>query len=64
MKKFIGRCVASIGARLWKKGGFWNAGEHYENLTVIGKLGYNMFLTGLSLMGILPPNKFENVINQ
>lgn len=52
MKKFIGRILASIGAHLWQNGG-WTGNESYEDLTVTGKLGYNMFCNGLKLMGCL-----------
>ena len=50
MKKIIGHCIATIGARLWHNGG-WTGDERYEDLKVTGKLGYHMFCTGLSLMG-------------
>jgi hypothetical protein len=62
MKKIIGRCVATIGARLWQNGG-WTGDERYEDLKVTGKLGYHMFCTGLSLMGI-SPNELENMTSQ
>lgn len=52
MKKFVGKIIAYIGAYLWEKGGFWNENQQYENLTVFGKLGYNMFVKGLSMTGI------------
>lgn len=51
MKKLIGRGIAFVGVRLWENGG-WTGNERYEDLKVIGKLGYNMFCTGLRLMGI------------
>jgi hypothetical protein len=62
MKKFIGRGIAFIGAVLWQNGG-WTGDEHYEDLTIMGKLGYNMFCTGLRLMEI-SLDELENMINQ
>lgn len=52
MKKLIGSGMMLIGARLWEKGGFWNEPARYEDLTVMGKLGYNMFCTGTRWMGV------------
>lgn len=60
MKKFIGRSIAAIGACLWQNGG-WTGNERYEDLKVMGKLGYNMFCTGLKLMGI-SFDELENII--
>ena len=50
MKKIVGRCIAFIGACLWENGG-WTGYECYKDLKVTGKLGYNMFCTGLKMMG-------------
>ena len=52
MKKHIGFIIARIGAYLWVKGGFWNESERYEDLTVLGKLGYKLFCKGLSMAGV------------
>lgn len=52
MKKRIGFVIAHIGAMLWEKGGYWNESEKYEELTIFGKLGYNLFCKGLTLAGI------------
>ena len=51
MKIFIGHVIAHIGAHLWENGGY-TGDERYEDLKVTGKLGYNMFTTGLRMMGI------------
>ena len=51
MTKLIGRYVAYIGAELWEKGG-WTGKENYDDLSVIGKLGYHLFCTGLTWSGI------------
>lgn len=51
MKNFIGRVIATIGAKLWAKGG-WTGDESYEDLKVTGKIGYKMFCLGLSMMGV------------
>lgn len=52
MKKRIGFVIAYIGAILWEKGGYWNERNKYEELTILGKLGYNLFRKGLTLVGI------------
>ena len=52
MKKFIGRCVAHIGAVLWQNGG-WTGDERYEDLSVFGKVGFKLFCTGIELMGLI-----------
>ena len=59
MKKFIGKCIAAIGAHLWQNGG-WTGDECYEDLKWTGKLGYNMFCKGLDMMGITP-EELENM---
>lgn len=51
MKKRIGRWMVTIGANLWQNGG-WTGDETYEDLTISGKLGYNMFCKGIDLMGV------------
>ena len=63
MKKIIGYGMSFIGAHLWEKGGFWNESERYEDLTMTGKLGYNMLCTGLKMMGA-SFNDNQIVINQ
>lgn len=61
MKKIVGRCIAFIGACLWENGG-WTGDERYKDLKVTGKLGYNMFCTGLKMMGITLDD-IENMTN-
>ena len=63
MKKFIGDIIATIGAHLWEHGGFWTCDESYENLKLTGKIGYNMFIKGLEMMGITPED-INNIIKQ
>ena len=53
MKKIIGKVIGTIGAYLWQNGG-WTGDERYEDLKVTGKIGYQMFMTGIKLMGITP----------
>ena len=54
MKKIFGFIIARLGACLWEKGGFWNESNRYEDLTVFGKLGYNLFIKGLHIAGVEP----------
>jgi len=65
MKYFIGTVMASIGAKLWENGG-WTGEEQYEDLTLLGKIGYNMLCKGLELMGITPEylDKLTNQIEE
>lgn len=63
MRKFIGITVSTIGGKLWEKGGFWNADERYENLTVLGKLGYHLFCTGFKIMG-LTMDDVQRIVNE
>ena len=58
MKTLIGKYMAIIGARLWETGG-WTGDETYTDLSVRGKLGYNMFCTGLKMMGV----KLDEIID-
>ena len=58
MKRLIGRGIATVGARLWQSGGFYNA-ERYNDLKVTGKVGFRMLLLGLKLMGLTP----DDVVN-
>ena len=51
MKKRIGFAIASVGAKLWEKGGFWKS-NRYEDLNVFGKLGYSLFINGLYMAGV------------
>ncbi len=62
MKKIIGQGIGIVGAWLWEKGG-WTGEEDYEDLNVVGKLGYNMFCTGLKLMGVTIED-LMNIANQ
>lgn len=62
MKKFIGRVIAHIGAWLWEIGG-WTGEERYEDLKVTGKLGYQMFCTGITMMDITPDD-LENAVKK
>lgn len=52
MKKYIGLAIARIGARLWVNGGFQNDDAQFEKLTVLGKIGYNLFIKGLLISGV------------
>lgn len=60
MKIFIGRIIGLIGALLWQNGGF-NDTDRYEDLKMIGKVGYNMVCAGLNLMG-LSIDDLENIV--
>ena len=53
MKFFIGKVIGTIGAHLWKNGG-WTDDSRYEDLKITGNIGFQMFLTGMKLMGITP----------
>ena len=48
--KHFGLFIADIGAKLWKHGGFWKASS-YDDLNVIGKLGYKLMCKGLDIAG-------------
>lgn len=61
MRFFIGKVIGTIGAYLWQNGG-WTGDERYEDLKVTGKIGYRMFTTGLTLMGITP-DELEKIAN-
>lgn len=65
MIKFIfGKTIATCGAVLWQRGG-WTGAESYSDLTMFGKLGYNMMLSGMKLMGITSEElKAWHVANQ
>ena len=53
MRKRIGWTIAEYGARLWEKGGFWT-GRDYEDLNIVGKIGYHLMIKGLTLAGTTP----------
>ena len=53
LKFYTGKIIGTIGARLWKIGG-WTGDERCEDLKVTGKIGYHMFVKGLKLMNITP----------
>ena len=53
MRKIIGRGMTTIGSVLWQNGG-WTGDERYEDLKVMGKFGYRMFVKGMDMMGITP----------
>lgn len=50
MRKYIGFVVAHVGAKLWENNGFGKVND-YDELSVIGKLGYNLFCKGLDIAG-------------
>lgn len=52
MKKHIGLAIARVGARLWVNGGLYNDDAQFENLTTLGKIGYNLFIRGLLIAGV------------
>lgn len=51
MMKFL----ALLGARLWENHGYWIDKEHdivqmnYDNLPLLGKIGYNLMVFALSM---------------
>lgn len=63
IKFYIGKVIGTIGAHLWQNGG-WTGDESYEDLTITGKLGYNMFMRGMKLMGITPEDLEAYVNNR
>lgn len=50
-RKTIGLSIAAIGAPLWERGG-WTGDEQYQDLSIFGKIGYQLFATGLKIAGI------------
>ena len=62
MKFFIGKVIGTIGAYLWQNGG-WTGDERYEDLKVTGKIGYQMFMTGMKLTGITPDDLQKYISN-
>ena len=63
MKKIIGRGIAIIGAYLWQNGG-WTGDERYEDLNIMGKLGWHMFCAGLDMMGKVPVDEIQSMISR
>ena len=53
MLRIIGCVISKVGAKLWENGG-WTGEEQYKDLKWTGKLGYNLFVVGLKLIGITP----------
>lgn len=49
MKQFLAVCIGRLGAFLWEHGG-WTGSEQYSDLTIIGKLGWRLFLKGFEMM--------------
>lgn len=62
MKRFIGHVISLIGVQLWENGGY-TGDERYEDLKVMGKLGYKMFTTGLRMMGTTTDD-IKNMLKQ
>ena len=61
MKKFFGGIIMMIGAVLWETGGFWKT-ERYEDLTCVGKFGYNLMCKGMKWRGVAILAKEEEII--
>ena len=51
MKNIIAKIFMFIGYHVWDKSGYC-VDDNYEEYSIIGKLGCNLFCTGLALMGI------------
>ena len=55
MKEFIGFNIAMFGAKIWEKNGYYIdkennvIQENYNELTLLGKIGYKLFKTGLKI---------------
>ena len=50
MREFIGFNIAMFGAKIWEKNGYYIdkennvVQENYNELTLLGKIGYNLFI--------------------
>lgn len=51
MKHFIGEVMVRIGAGFWAKYE-WNGEEKYEDLKLLGKIGYHLLYRGFILTGV------------
>ena len=60
MKKKFWFCIARLGGHLWEKNGFWIDKENkvckedYSKLSLLGKIGYKLFKTGLKIAKVKP----------
>ena len=60
MKEFIGFNIAMFGAKIWEKNGYYIdkennvVQENYNELTWLGKIGYNLFIIGLKIAKVKP----------
>ena len=60
MKKKFWFCIARLGGHLWEKNGFWIDKENkvcqedYSKLSLLGKIGYNLFIIGLKIAKVKP----------
>lgn len=59
MKTFVGNCMMCIGAKLWEKGG-WTGDETYDDLSFVGKVGFNLLTEGCVLMGVTNPDVIKH----
>lgn len=54
----IGKIIGKLGATLWETNGFWIDRENdivqedYSKLPLMGKVGYQIMVTGLKMEGI------------
>ena len=60
MKEFIGFNIAMIGAKIWEKNGYYIdkennvVQENYNELPLLGKIGYKLFEIGLKIAKVKP----------
>ena len=60
MKKKFWFRIARLGGHLWEKNGFWIDKENkvcqedYSKLSLLGKIGYNLFIIGLKIAKVKP----------
>lgn len=50
MKMWLANQLIISGTRLWENGG-WTGDETYNDLTISGKIGFNMFCLGCKMKG-------------
>lgn len=51
IRNIVGRSIGMMGARLWDHANGTERFESYSKLYWYEKLGYDMFLTGLKIVG-------------
>lgn len=62
IRAIIGVPIAKIGAYLWQPAFDKGYEDNYDQLTILEKLGFNLMMLGLKIIGITTKEDVERIV--